>query len=95
MGRASLRTPLSRRVIFSTPAPAPPPGGGGSDEPMEDADRDEEEIAETPAVRGEEEIAKTPAVRGRFPPLEEEDGSTCVIMSCVESGRLCGYLPYL
>ena len=54
---------------------------------MEDADRDEEEIAVTPAVRGEEEIAETPAVRGRFPPLEEEDGSTCVIMSCVESVR--------
>ena len=61
---------------------------------MEDADRDEEEIAETPAVQGEEEIFETPAVRDQFPPLEEEDGSTCVIMSCVESERLCGYLPY-
>ena len=29
---------------------------------MEDADRDEEEIAETPAVRG----AETPTVRGQF-----------------------------
>ena len=38
---------------------------------MEDVDQDEEEIAETPAVRGKEEIAETPAVRDRFPPLEE------------------------
>ena len=33
---------------------------------MEDADRDEEEIVETPAVRGKEEIAETPTVRGQF-----------------------------
>ena len=50
------------RLLHARPGPAPPPGG--DDEPMEDADQDEEEIAETPAIRGEEEIAETPTVRG-------------------------------
>ena len=61
-GRASSWTPSSRagRLLHARPGPAPPPGG--NDEPMEDADRDEEEIAETPAVRG----AETPTVRGQF-----------------------------
>ena len=31
------------------------------------------------------------SVPGGLDTLEEEDGSTCVIMSCVESERLCGY----
>ena len=71
--RGARTTPMTTTAPMT--APAPSPGVGGDDELMEDADRDKEEIAETPAVRG------------RFPPLEEEDGSTCEIMSCVESVR--------